>query len=416
MASLYSSRCSQLGRHTSLNSTAHPSINSASHVQIPAQLERHGARYPTKTAHKAIKAALKKIQSVKAYTDPRMDFIANFTDELGEDDLVLFGAQESSDAGEQAFERYSFLISDDNIPFVRASSKERVVQSATNWTAGFAAASDQKFAPVLSVIISESGNDTLDDASCPALSASSSPSDQTTAWIDTYTTNITAALNAGAPGAKLDAADTQALISLCPFESVANEERSEWCDLFEDLGAFGGYEYWGDLDKYYNTGYGQPLGPVQGVGYINELLARLTNTPVNDSTSTNSTLDSSPITFPLNRTLYADFTHDNLMIAVYAAMGLFPQAVPLNDTSADPDRTWLASQMVPFAARMVTERMECGDVGGSETFVRVLVNEKVMDMSFCGAGADGACALDAFVESQAFSRNGGDGLWEQCFA
>lgn len=42
---------------------------------------------------------------------------------------------------------------------------------------------------------------------------------------------------------------------MCPFVSVGTGNRSEWCDLFDDLDAFGGYEYWGSLDKYYNTGY-----------------------------------------------------------------------------------------------------------------------------------------------------------------
>jgi hypothetical protein len=78
--------------------------------------------------------------------------------------------------------------------------------------------------------------------------------------------------------------------------------------------------------------YGAPLGRVQGVGYVNELLARLTQAPVNDSTQTNTTLTANPATFPLDRTLYADFSHDNEMAAIYAAMGLLPQAAALDPT------------------------------------------------------------------------------------
>lgn len=391
-------------------------------------LQRHGARYPTKSKGKDMKAALKKIQSASSFSS-ELSFIPDFEYTLGKDDLVPFGAQESFDAGEQAFLRYAYLITSDNLPFVRASSSQRVVDSATNWTAGFAAASNQTFAPVLSVIISENGNDTLDDASCPALSSSPLPGSETDVWITTYTPNITAALNAGAPGADLDADDTQYLINMCPFVSVGTGNRSEWCDLFDDLDAFGGYEYWGSLDKYYNTGYGQPLGPVNGVGYINELLARLTDTPVNDSTSTNSTLDTSPATFPLGRALYADFTHDNLMIAVYAAMGMFAQSAPLSDTEqtegtgAGGATTWVASKLVPFAARMVVERLSCaaGAVstsageGAEGEYVRVLVNQAVQPLAFCGAGSDGVCSLDEFVESQAYARHGGDGQWQECF-
>ena len=73
-------------------------------------------------------------------------------------------------AGEEAFMRYSYLIGLDNLPFVRASSAERVVISALNWTSGkyassvmdlrslmpgFAAASEYIFQPSLSVVLSE---------------------------------------------------------------------------------------------------------------------------------------------------------------------------------------------------------------------------------------------------------------------
>lgn len=159
------------------------------------------------------------------------------------------------------------------------------------------------------------------------------------------------------------------------------------------------------------------LGPAQGIGYINELLARLTNTPVNDSTSTNTTLDSDPTTFPLNRTFYADFSHDSLMIAVYSAMGLFPTSA-LNYTSIDDQETgpWRVSEMTPFAARMVVERMSCDDESGSGDgeYVRVLVNQAVQPMPFCDSDANNLCTLDAFVESQAFARNSGYGVWDEC--
>lgn len=79
-------------------------------------------------------------------------------------------------SGQEVFVRYSSIVDAENLPFVRASGSERVIQSATNWTAGtchcggivvrasthvhqtysgFAAASNDVYAPVLSVIISE---------------------------------------------------------------------------------------------------------------------------------------------------------------------------------------------------------------------------------------------------------------------
>ncbi|KAF8800008.1 hypothetical protein BYT27DRAFT_7263387 [Phlegmacium glaucopus] len=51
------------------------------------------------------------------------------------------------------------------------------------------------------------------------------------------------------------------------------------------------------------------LGPVQGVGYIEERLARLTGLPVKDNTQTDHTLDSSTITLPTKIALYTQISH-----------------------------------------------------------------------------------------------------------
>jgi hypothetical protein len=78
--------------------------------------------------------------------------------------------------------------------------------------------------------------------------------DQTQQWLSTYATPTTARLNEGAPGANLTNVDTFNLISLCPFETLAKETRSPFCDLFSKA-EFHGFEYSGDLDKYYGTGF-----------------------------------------------------------------------------------------------------------------------------------------------------------------
>lgn len=162
------------------------------------------------------------------------------------------------------------------------------------------------------------------------------------------------------------------------------------------------------------TRYGNPLGRVQGVGYVNELLARLQGRPVEDHTQTNSTLDSSPITFPLNRTIYADFSHDNEMVAIYSALGLFPQMHPPNPTKAGPQWTWVVSRLVPFSGRMITEKMQCFEAGIPRDFIRILINDAIQPLAFCGAG-DGLCGLEAFVDSQMYARRNGAGDFEKCF-
>ncbi|KAJ7153117.1 acid phosphatase [Mycena crocata] len=411
----------------------YPALPAGCSIDQVNLIQRHGARFPTSGASTNIISGITKLQSIQNFTDSRLDFLKNFTYALGVADLVPFGAQQSFESGGLAFKRYRDLISAGNLPFVRSSSGARVVDSATNWTAGFAAASDHVYNPPLSVILSEDGNDTLDNNMCPNTGNSDA---QTDTWLAAFAPNITARLNRWAPGANISDAETYSLLSMCPFHTAASFvpgrssssklALSPFCGLFTGA-EFAAFEYSMDLDKFYGTGYGATLGRVQGVGYTNELLARLTHTPVNDSTQTNRTLTSNPETFPLDRTLYADFSHDNEMVAIYAAMGLFPQPEALDPLNPNPERTWVASRLVPFSARMVVERLVCGETRGADKhkkekqFVRILVNDSLQPLSFCAGkgkerGLTGMCELGAFVESQAYARSGGGGDWERCFA
>ncbi|KAF8837295.1 acid phosphatase [Paxillus ammoniavirescens] len=375
-------------------------------------LQRHGARYPEKAAGKAIKKSVKKLKRAKKFKDAPLKFVKDYKYALGVDDLVPFGAAQSFDAGQQHFGRYAGLVNEDMLPFVRASESGRVIDSAGNWTAGFAHASDQRYVPALSVIISQSTNDTLDDKMCPQVGSSAQ---ETGDWVDVFAPTIADRINSEAPGAKLKKKDIVNLMSLCPFDTVAYEAPSPWCDIFTS-DEWASYEYYGDLTDYYGNGYGQSLGRVQGVGYVNELLARLTGQPVQDETQTNHTLDASPLTFPLDKTFYADFTHDNQMISIYSALGLFVQPHDLDTKHLDTERTWFDSKMVPFSARMITEKLECSVNGRRGEYVRILVNDALQPLEFCGATGNGLCTLANFVESQSYARNNGEGDWARCFA
>ncbi|PPQ73830.1 hypothetical protein CVT26_012145 [Gymnopilus dilepis] len=99
-------------------------------------------------------------------------------------------------------------------------------------------------------------------------------------------------------------------------------------------------------------------------------------------------------------------------------MGLFKQAKPLDPAKIDVGRTWITSRLTPFSARMVVERLSCGTKGQKKTrsFVRILVNDALQPLEFCGGDKDGLCTLDAFVESQAYARNNGNGDFEKCFS
>ena len=65
----------------------------------------------------------------------------------------------------------------------------------------------------------------------------------------------------------------------------------------------------------YGSSFGSPVARVQGIGYIQELVARLTHTPIKThNSSTNATLNDNPITFPLGQSLYVDATHEVVVL------------------------------------------------------------------------------------------------------
>ena len=140
--------------------------------------------------------------------------------------------------------------------------------------------------------------------------------------------------------------------------------------------------------------------------------------------------------------MYVDFSHDNLIVAVFAAMGLFNQTNGFLDTTKIvKDRTWVTSRMVPFSGHMTVERLSCSaylpsladsksrpmrwwnwmagdgadyDREDKEEYVRIFVDDARQPLEFCGAGVDGMCKLEDFVKSQEYARNDGFGDFEEC--
>ncbi|RMZ75341.1 hypothetical protein DV738_g5533, partial [Chaetothyriales sp. CBS 135597] len=422
-------------------------------------LSRHGARDPTssKTAvYNETVIALKANVSSDAFVG-KYAFLADYEYDLGADLLSLFGQQQLINSGIKFFNRYASLAAD-NTPFVRAGAQERVVESALNWTQGFHSArtaaghadADYPYA-VLEISEEDGQNNTLNHAVCTNFE----DDDQYYSTINeyaqeefaaTFTPAIQARLEADLPGLQLTSLEVIYLMELCPFNTVADDNGtiSPWCRLFSEE-EWHSYNYYQSVNKYYGYGAGNPLGPTQGVGWTNELIARLTNQPVNDHTSTNTTLDSNPETFPLGLKLYADFSHDNDMVAIFYALGLYNNTPVLSNTTiteAEQAGGYSAAWTASFASRAYVEKMTCSpSYGGghagrgghgsswnawnggakgssasssaSQELVRVIVNDRVIPLVGCGADNLGRCTLDSFVESLSFARSGG--RWSECF-
>lgn len=363
---------------------------------------------------------IERIQSsVKEY-GKGYDFLKDYDYNLGADDLTAFGEQQLVDSGIAFYQRYQDLVTESD-PFVRAAGSDRVIVSAKRFVEGYYQTQGRDaFGPTKSILVLPEDygfNNTLNHGACPAFEdgpASEIRDQNQKTWLGIFGPAINQRLNSRLPGANLTLTETIFMMDLCPFNTVATTTAalSDFCRLFS-MDEWASYDYFQSLDKWYGYGRGNPLGPSQGVGFGNELIARLTGTPVDDHTTTNSTLDSFPETFPLNRTLYADFSHDNTMSSIFAALGLFNSTMDLPlKYKVSPRRLhgFSASWAVPFAARLYVEKMQCGD--SSEELVRVILNDRVVPLRTCNSDRLGRCKLRGFVDSLKFIRSGG--LWDQC--
>ncbi|KAI0404421.1 histidine phosphatase superfamily [Xylaria palmicola] len=387
-------------------------------------LSRHGARDPTLGKSLSYAELVDRIHRDVTEYGKHYDFIKDYKYALGADQLTVFGQQELVNSGIKFYRRYEKLAREAS-PFVRTAGQQRVVDSAVNWTQGFHAArlADEKAEspdayPYKMVIIPEEEgfNNTLSPMTCTAFREGPDTGGAAQAiWVDTFAPGIAERVNRNLAGANLSNSDIIHLMDLCPFETVANTDGhlSPFCGLFNE-DDWHGFDYYQSLGKWYGYANGSPMGPTQGVGFVNELIARLTGQPVVDETSTNATLDGSRESFPLDSVLYADFSHDNDMSGVFGALGLYNATAPLsNTTKASPRESggYAASWTVPFAARMYVEKLRCS--GSEEEFVRVLVNDRVIPLQNCGVDALGRCTVSKYVDSLSFARQGGH--WDRCY-
>lgn len=71
-----------------------------------------------------------------------------------------------------------------------------------------------------------------------------------------------------------------------------------------------------DVSFWYGNGPGNPAVAAQGIGYVQELISRLSGERITSfETSVNGTIVSSNVTFPLNQPIFVDASHDTIMSA-----------------------------------------------------------------------------------------------------
>ncbi|TBU34598.1 phosphoglycerate mutase-like protein [Dichomitus squalens] len=375
-------------------------------------LHRHGARYPTDgSSPSKFAAKLHAAANSTGFTATGpLEFLNTWTYKLGAEILTPFGREQLFDLGIAFRVKYGHLLEGfKNLPVFRTNSNARMVDSALHFAAGFFGVQQYQSSYHQVIVIED---DPFYDALTPWDACPNSGNDNANLgiiaagnWSQIYLNKTVARLQQHIDGLELDVSTVQSMQQLCAYETVALG-YSEFCDLFTEE-EWKGYEYALDLEIWYSYGPGSPSAAAQGIGYVQELLARLTQTPItNFSTTLNQTIDGNNVTFPLDQPIYVDATHDTVITTVLTALNL---SIPLTRSGPLPvnhiakDHSYIASHLVPFAANVVGQVLSCPAANGThkESYIRFLLNDGVVPLtgvSHCTENKDGLCLVDSFVQ------------------
>ncbi|KXG51775.1 Histidine phosphatase superfamily, clade-2 [Penicillium griseofulvum] len=357
-------------------------------------LHRHAQRYPTqwlldgegmenfaqKLANYTKKHPHKKIGSGS------LAFLDDWEYMLGSNTLLPTGAATEASSGAQFWSQYGRLLyhagSGDatwnaslNVypngtarpkPTFRSTSYPRILESARWWLGGFfgntgANSSYSEYDLTIIPEVKDFNNTLSSTSACPN---GLEPGDNAAPiFASSLVKTVRKRLAAHLPkDLKLDTADIMAMFNMCPYE-YATLGQSSFCALFTEQ-EWRDYEYYVDLQFYGSFGFGSPSGRAQGIGYVQELAARLQSKLIMSSDSSiNYTYDDNTRSFPLDQPLYMDMSHDDVIVSVLAALGLDyfrygPHGLPVSVEHA-PRRNFNINQMTPFGARLYSEVWTC---------------------------------------------------------
>ncbi|KAH7912604.1 histidine phosphatase superfamily [Hygrophoropsis aurantiaca] len=366
-------------------------------------LIRHGARYPTSGEGPAKFAAnIHAAASGPGFTvSGPLEFLSTWTYKLGAEILTPFGREALFSNGVAFRVRYGDLLKG----FSDLPVFHRMVDSALNFAAGFFEVRTYLEDYHQEIIIEADGfNNTL----APYGTCSNSNVEnigyygdgQSAKWAAIYLQKALKRLQPMIQGYNLTITDLGNMQDLCAYETVALG-YSMFCDLFTEE-EWEGYEYGMDLSFWYSEGPGNPTSAAMGLGYVQELVARLTQTPITVwNSTTNSTLDSSNITFPLYQPIFVDASHDTVISNIVTALNFTSLAAtgPLPTDHIPPNRSYIVSQIAPFASNLVTQVLSC-PAAEEPTHIRFILNDAVMPLTGikgCTYDPNGLCSLPSFI-------------------
>ncbi|KAK2057022.1 histidine acid phosphatase [Colletotrichum caudatum] len=384
-------------------------------VQVQ-MLSRHGSRYPTLGSNVASLGERIAKAGGKLKAKGALSFLNDWKYQLGHEILVPKGRQELFDSGILHSYMYSSMYNPNSKIIVRTTTQDRMLKSAEYWLAGFFGLEWTNNATIEVIIEQDRANNSLAGyLNCPNARKQNGGDDAAKVWISNYLANATARLRDMVEGYDWTIDDTYAAQTMCPYETVAYG-FSVFCDLFT-YDEWVGFSYSIDLAFAGNNAFQNPAGRAVGIGYQQEVIARLQNHTLGYSGSQiNVTLDNNTVTFPLNQSLYFDFSHDTNIASILTAFGLKQFAQLLQPTEYPGPHNFTVSHLTPFGARLDIEiirtpkpfkadRSGYDENGGETKYVHFVLNQRTVPLgaSFpeCDAARkDGWCEFETFLQVQ----------------
>ena len=371
-------------------------------------LHRHGARYPASGgAGPSVSSLGEKIYNASKAGNLKasgeLAFLNSWNFSLGAEVLTHQGTQELFDSGVKHYYQYAKLLENltEHKPVLRTTSQSRMIDSARYWALGFFGwdAPSKSNIEVLNEIKGQ--NDTL----VPYYDCNNSfyLSDEILPiWRQQYLNKTIPRIQNQVQGVNFTYNDVYNMQSMCAYELNALG-YSNFCSLFTKQ-EWEDFEYDIDISFQANNGFMNPGGKANGIGWVTEFLARLTNKSFTGPQSEqNSTIDKNSTYFPLDQPLYADFTHDVVIHSILTALNMTQVGDYLPTTKPDPKRRYRASRVTPFGARLVFEVMDCDENNSTTQYIRAKLNEAVVPLNQdqgCEKRPDGLCKLNDFIKYQ----------------
>ncbi|KAF7442912.1 His-Phos-2 domain containing protein [Pyrenophora tritici-repentis] len=336
-------------------------------------LYRHGARYPTSDAAPA-KFAQKIVNATKtdglAFSG-ELEWLANWKYKLGAELLTPSGRSENFMLGVEYRQLYGHLLNNftesGKIPVFRTESQDRMVHTAENFAAGFFGVPEYMSQVNIELLVETLG---VNNSGAPyeicnnsnIASRGSIGSKVASDFAHSAFNATLARLQSQVEGITLTSTDAIAMLQLC-----------------------------------------SPVAAAQGKGFLDEFIARFTQTYPQANSALNETFDNSSTYFPLDQSIYADATHEVVVLDVLTAFNLTAlfKGGPLSGKGNEGKSAFVASKVVPFATHFTTQVMECRAMVPTKQ-IRFIVNDAVLpiDGSYpgCPDDANGLCSFDNVVD------------------